>query len=389
MLTAMADDGSSSIDATPLLEAASAERVRIGRFNLAILGGTGVGKSSLVNAIFGKKLARTGVGMPVTKGIDYYTNSDKTLGIWDFEGFEVGMGRSPAEIVRENLQIISAGPQAQQIAAVWYCIASTSARLQPAEIEVIRQFRAQGLPVVLVLTKVTRVKNPVTGKWTVSDETQQLRDWLTVQWEWPDDSTVDLPINALALTAAIDQGKFGGPAHGLDELLTKTFDLTPEDSRDALRVAQQLSLPLKREMCRRVIAAAAAASTAAAIQPIPVADALLIAPIQFRMMGKIAAYYGLDLKVVFSVQALTQMAVQFAGKALARNVLRLIPGGGNLINGTIAMALTTATGEAWLRLCEAVFLGKIDLKDVERKWQDYAPTVLQVINAMRTRGVNK
>src|SRR3954468_10972307 len=39
-----------------------------GRFNLAVFGKTGVGKSTLVNAIFGEEVARTGIGEPVTKG---------------------------------------------------------------------------------------------------------------------------------------------------------------------------------------------------------------------------------------------------------------------------------------------------------------------------------
>jgi len=62
----------------------------IGRFNLAILGDTGVGKSSLVNAIFGAERAKTGIGAPVTQGVDYHLSDDETFGVWDFEGFEHG-----------------------------------------------------------------------------------------------------------------------------------------------------------------------------------------------------------------------------------------------------------------------------------------------------------
>ena len=44
----------------------------IGRFNLAIFGKTGVGKSTLINAIFGEEVARTGIGEPVTRGSHLY-----------------------------------------------------------------------------------------------------------------------------------------------------------------------------------------------------------------------------------------------------------------------------------------------------------------------------
>ena len=43
------------------------QNAALGRFNLAIFGKTGVGKSTLINAIFGEEVARTGIGEPVTQ----------------------------------------------------------------------------------------------------------------------------------------------------------------------------------------------------------------------------------------------------------------------------------------------------------------------------------
>lgn len=373
-------DDESFIDATPLVDAAESERARIGRFNLVVVGGTGVGKSTIVNAIFGEGLAETGVGLPVTKGINYYTNADMSLGIWDFEGFEIGSRTNPADSVRADLKTIAAGPTKQRISAVWYCVLSTLGKLQPAEIAVLREFRRQGLPVVIVLTKVAR-RMTLPGKWTASDDSQSLRDWL----EDPVDregELLDLPFDAVVLTAAKDQGRFGGPAHGLHELVETTLELAPGDTKDALRVAQRLSLPLKRALCHRYMATAASAAAVAAASPIPLADAAIIAPIQLAMMGKIASVYGLDLKVILSAQALAQLGVQFAGKALARSFLKLIPGIGNVVNAAVAAALTTATGEAWMRLCERIYDGKLSIDKVETAWKDYAPTVMQVVNAL-------
>lgn len=370
------------LDPEELLEAAAAERSRIGRFNLAIVGGTGVGKSSLVNAVFGEGLAPTGIGLPVTRGIDYYTNPDGSLGIWDFEGFEVGTTRSPAEAVRSSLATIEQGPKGQRIAAVWYCIASTAARLQPAEIDVISTFKDRGLPVILVLTKVARVRARLTREWLVSDDAQKMRAWL----ENPtasDGRPLDLRLDAVALTAAVDQEKFGGPAHGLDELIALTLELAPADRGDAFSVAQKVSAALKREMCRRAIAAGAAAAAGAAFAPIPIADALALAGIQLAMMGKICTYYGIDLTVVAGGQLMSQLAVQFAGKALARSLLKLIPGAGMVINAAVAAGLTVATGEAWMRFCEAIYRGKIDLDDVEEAWKGYSPTFTHVITAIQ------
>jgi predicted GTPase len=43
------------------------EAAKIGRFNLAIFGKTGTGKSTLINAVFGEDVAPTGIGEPVTR----------------------------------------------------------------------------------------------------------------------------------------------------------------------------------------------------------------------------------------------------------------------------------------------------------------------------------
>lgn len=71
--------------------------------------------------------------------------------------------------------------------------------------------------------------------------------------------------------------------------MAETPTLSPEDEKDAFRIAQRLNLPWKREMARPVIAAASAAAADAAAVPIPVADAVVLAPILMAMMGRIAA----------------------------------------------------------------------------------------------------
>ncbi len=374
-----------AVDNQPFIQANSEAKSRYGRFNLGIIGGTGVGKSSLVNAVFGREHAKVGKGLPVTSGVHYY--HDDSLGIWDFEGFEIGSSRSPAETLRGHLHTISQRPADEQIAVVWYCVTSNADRLTLPDVEMIRELDASGLPVILVLTKVDWTKNPVTGKYRAPRGVEEFRDWL----EHPVDENGDplyLPARKVILTAAI--GKHGkGTGHGLGELVAETLALSPDDEKDAFRIAQRLNLPWKRDLARPVIAAASSAAAAAAAIPIPVADATALAPIQMAMMGRIAAIYELDLKAMLSASALAQLGAQIAGRALARSFIKLIPGVGSAVNATVAFSLTAATGEGWLRLCEQIHTGKIDVSKVGDSWEDYLPGVLSIGKKMIEQRASK
>lgn len=369
-----------AIDGRAFTDASREARSRYGRFNLAIVGGTGVGKSSLVNAIFGRDLAKVGKGMPVTRDVHYY--SDDSLGIWDLEGFEIGSDRTPADILRDHLETIAGRPADEQIAVVWYCVLSHSDRLTQPDIEMIRALDAAGLPVILVLTKVDWVKNPITGKRSAPADTDRFRAWLEDPVD-ADGMPITLPVERVILTSTRDRhGK--GTGHGLGELVTATLALSPEDEKDAFRIAQRLNLPWKREMARRIITGAASAAAATAAVPVPVADATVLAPIQLTMMGRIAAVYDLELTAMLSAGALAQLGVQITGQALARSFLKLIPGAGSAINAGVAFALTAAAGEGWLRLCEQLHTGRIDPDKIETTWGQYAPTFLEVIRTLAT-----
>ncbi|MBD3757970.1 MAG: 50S ribosome-binding GTPase [Microbacterium sp.] len=375
----------SQIDETPFIEGTANAKSRYGRFNLAVIGGTGVGKSSLINAVFGRDLAKVGKGLPVTRGVQYY--SDDSLGIWDIEGFEIGSTVPPAKQLRGHLAEIARHPKNQQISVVWYCVKSNDDRLTPADVAMIGELSRAGLPVILVLTKVDWSKNPITGQRGVSKSVEEFVDWL----ENPVDENgqpISIGYERVILTSTSDKhGK--GKGHGLGELVAETLTLSPEDEKDAFRIAQRLNLPWKRELARPIVSAAAVAAAGAAAVPLPVADAVTLAPIQLGMMARISVIYDIEMKTALSTSALANLGAQLAGRALASSLIKLIPGAGSVINAGVAAALTGATGEGWLRLCEQVHTGKIDLDQMNEAWGDYVPGFLDVIRKMATQRLGK
>ncbi|OZD43244.1 GTPase [Rhodococcus sp. 06-1477-1B] len=374
------------LDDKAFVQASSEAKSRYGRFNLAIVGASGVGKSSLVNAVFGRDWAKVGRGLPVTRGVHFY--SDDSLGIWDVEGFEIGSPIPPDQQLRNHLDAIAAHPGDHQISVVWYCVKANDDRLTPADIAMIRELDARGLPVILVLTKVDWIKNPLTGHQSVAKDVQAFVDWLNDPVDPSTGERLRIPYRQVILTSTRDKhGK--GKGHGLGDLVTQTLDLAPERDKDAFRIAQRLNLPWKREMARPIIAAAAAAAAGAATVPLPVSDAVTLAPIQLTMMGRIAAIYDLEVKTMLSAGALAQFGVQVAGRALATSFLKLIPGAGIVVNAAVAGALTAATGESWLKICELLHTGKIDVRKLDQEWAKYAPSFMDVAKKMLERRVTK
>lgn len=58
------------------------------RFNIILFGATGVGKSSLVNAVFGEEIVKSGVGKPVTQHLSKIKVPKKGIVLWDTKGIE-------------------------------------------------------------------------------------------------------------------------------------------------------------------------------------------------------------------------------------------------------------------------------------------------------------
>ena len=307
-----------------------------GKVNIVVAGKTGVGKSTLVNAVFQGNLAETGDGHPVTKTTREITKDGVPLSIFDTRGLEVSEYRNTVRELEKLIQDKNKSEDPNQhIHIAWVCVMEGSRRIEDAEIKLVEMLDKY-IPVVGVITK------------SVSDNGFRQ----TVQELLPRARNI---VRVLAKETVFDGG-YTMPAMGLDNLVELTMTLVPETQRDAFSAAQKVSIKHKRQRAHAVVASAALAAGGAGAAPLPFSDALAIIPVQISMLAGISAVWGLPVSTTFLGTlvsgGLTGSAGTIGGRAVAGALLKLIPGIGSVAGGAIsagvASTLTVAFGEAYI-----------------------------------------
>ena len=127
--------------------------------NLLILGQTGVGKSSLINALFGEIVAKAGPGKPISTHIKKYETEldSKKVNLYDSMGFEVNNEKCIKDI-KNALKERSADKDIKDwFHSVTYCIQAGGLKIQDFDIKMIKQFVDENYNVIIALTKSDQI----------------------------------------------------------------------------------------------------------------------------------------------------------------------------------------------------------------------------------------
>jgi uncharacterized protein (DUF697 family)/GTP-binding protein EngB required for normal cell division len=313
---------------------------RLGHANILISGQTGVGKSTLINAVFRVPLAEEGTGKPVTKNVQRYDVAGVPVTIYDTPGIELGHAKK--DVIRDYIKTIAdsrkEGPD-KVIHVAWYCIDAGQTRVQDYDVQIVGALAAE-VPVILVLTQCID-----------DDRAEALERTI---------ATEKLPIEGSPIrTLARERGVAGHtiPPRGLEELVERTDDLLPEAVRRAFTNAQGVVVRLKANQARAVVGASSVAAAGIGAVPIPVPDAAVLMPVQLGMLASINAIFGIEMgsdRAVNLIRGLVgQGGVTVVGRQIAANLLKVIPGV-SVINASVAAALTAALGEAYIQLSSEI-----------------------------------
>ena len=118
---------------------------------ILLVGGTGVGKSSLCNMIFGENIAPTGMGLPITQTIKKYESNSTSVRIYDSVGYECG---KTEEFFNDVIELVKDNPAQSDINIIWYCIQASGSKITDFDINTIKTLNDTGCPICVVFTKV-------------------------------------------------------------------------------------------------------------------------------------------------------------------------------------------------------------------------------------------
>ena len=333
--------------------------------NIIVAGKTGVGKSTLINAVFKDNLAETGMGKPVTHHMRKITKSGIPLAIYDTRGFELGK-EVQNEVKNEVVQTINKGFATkdinQSIHCIWYCINTASNRVEPEEIEWIKELSKENqltqVPIIIVLTQSFSKKRA-----------QDMRKMLL-------DENLDVIqiVPVLSQDYEIDD-EYVAKSYGLDVLIKVMGEALPSELLDTLQYVQIACLEEKKKHAQAAVAAASLAATGEGASPIPFSDCALLIPTQVTMIASITVIFGLDInKSILTALVSSTIGSGGAtvlGKTIVSNLLKIIPGAGTVVGGVIsagtAGVITAALGEAYIGIMEMVFKGEMKIDEIGTK----------------------
>lgn len=312
----------------------------IEKTNILVLGQTGVGKSSLLNLVFGEELAKVSHVKPETRGFHMFSSDKLPINIIDSEGYELENSSEFKNNLKEYIDSKFLNVS-DQIHLAWYCINVSSARVLSFDVENIKfLIDVLKIPTAVVFTQCDQ--DDEEGSTAIALAKVIENNFSTKIKTFQVSNRENLKLD-------------------LDELISwSEKNISDDNVKAAFVLSQKSNLKLKNKIAHKYIVGAAATAAGIGATPIPVADSVALLTLQTGLAYKIFKIYGIQQgvgKIVMEVLGARIMSL--IGKTLAGSLIKLIPGAGSmvggLINATVASSLTFTLGYALCLMAEKIY----------------------------------
>lgn len=304
--------------------------------NIVIMGQSGNGKSTIVNAIMGKYAAPTGKGAAVTTENKIYSttyNIDNTsyeLNLYDTVGIELSEAVTCSTLndIENHLKVSKMNSCSSDINLVWFCINNKSSRFQDFEVDLIRKLSFEyEIPFVIVMTQC------------LDNQIGELEN--NIRSDLPDVTTTRILAEDYKL-----RGGMKIPAYGLDDLLKLSLldfgSLKARVLESKLNSIQQ-ELEVSQwfvKLCDKKAAECVERHTASAekIGWLPVGCIPFVHGICIKMITELHKIYGMPSNESFAENIFANVLV-----GIISTPLMVVP----ILSAGIAYAYVSSVGEAY------------------------------------------
>ena len=309
------------------------------KVNIIVAGKTGVGKSSLINYIFGKEVAKVGDGQPVTQEIQEYDLENDNITLFDTKGIEAKDYEKTLDNIKKYLELKQDSPdENDDIHIAWLCISERGDRVEEADRELLKILSEAGIPVIGVFTKRESKRESSFVNKVVEDNLL------------PEAKAI-VRVRSITEEVEIEDNLVELKPKGAEELLEETYKYMSEGRKNAIKKAQTAVLKDRMEAMSKEADVLtnwyAAGAAAIGATPLPFADSLALAALQTKMVVDINTVYRVDAGTHtftdIAAALITITGVAQVGK-LAAGLLKIIPVIGWTANAGVAAGITKGIG---------------------------------------------
>lgn len=336
------------------------------RGNVLVIGNSGVGKSTLINAVLGEERALTGYGISgTTKDLEIYESEELPFRVIDTIGFEPTFlkERMAIRAVQNwSKNCAKEGKEDNQINVIWFCVDGTSRKLFPKAIQSLARATDiwKSVPIVVVITKSYSVPER-------AENIEMVEKAFASQKKCGRNLKKILPV--VAATYELNETAFAVP-EGITELIDATNELMPEGVQAGSYDLANYKLGRRRYLAQGVVGVSTTSAVVVGAVPIPVADALILSPLELAEVNAIARIYGVknDEKSKQLFNSIVEVGTVSAAARALISALKSIPGlniGASVLNAVIAGSIVAALGEGTIYIFEQIYLGKKSFQDID------------------------
>jgi uncharacterized protein (DUF697 family)/GTPase Era involved in 16S rRNA processing len=339
---------------------------------LVVMGRTGVGKSSLINAIFGEYLAETSaieVGTKDSQVFQYKKNDEVIFEIIDTRGIKENLN-ALSSTAEEDLKNVIEEFEPDAFLLLTNGADRSTLREDAMYLKEVYSSLDITVPLVTVITRIddiepARIKEPTRytqkKKDNIAIKEQQVSQVLEevglsdtfivpvssyIEWNHEDPESLS-PEEREELLIEFD-GRYN-----IDKLVNFLEENIDFRAAVSLMLNNKLDIAIKK-IANKFVKVFSTASAGVAITPIPASDIVILIPIQIVEVTLIAYLSGqkIDSKMarefILSLGgvALFGLGLRFVAQQGAKFLNLLIPGSGSAISSTIAYSGTYSVGKA-------------------------------------------